>query len=453
MLRLAAPMIVMATSFTVMQFVDRFMVSRLGTEALAAILPAGLMIFLPASFLLGSMASVTTFVSQSLGQSQQRDCANYCWQAIYLGLAYFAIVLAFMWPAAGSLFKLMGGEPAVIELEVTYFHIMLYAQFVAVFTWACSEFFMGIHKPIITMYGALVSQVFNVVFNYLLIFGKLGFPEMGIAGAAWGTFIGITVGAMVRFGAFLSPSINKRFGSRRALHLDFTKMLRLLKIGMPAGIELMLNVALWGVILFGLVGEFSKEAAAASSAVLSCTHVSVMPVVGISTALTAAVGKMIGRDRKDLAVRQAGICLKIALLYMGIAGVVFFIFREELIGFWSSDPQVISIGSKILICAAFYQVFHAARIIYSGSLRGAGDTVWLAIVSALGVVVVLGMGGLVTVKFFPQLGALGPWIAATLSIVAVGLANRQRFKSNRWMKIDLFKPGKIVIPEPEHVPE
>ncbi|MCD6393763.1 MAG: hypothetical protein J7M40_09665, partial [Planctomycetes bacterium] len=266
-------------------------------------------------------------------------------------------------------------------------------------------------------------------------------------------FIGITEGAMVRFGAFLSPSINKRFGSRRALHLDFTKMLRLLKIGMPAGIELMLNVALWGVILFGLVGEFSKEAAAASSAVLSCTHVSVMPVVGISTALTAAVGKMIGRDRKDLAVRQAGICLKIALLYMGIAGVVFFIFREQLIGFWSSDPQVISIGSKILICAAFYQVFHAARIIYSGSLRGAGDTVWLAIVSALGVVVVLGMGGLVTVKFFPQLGALGPWIAATLSIVAVGLANRQRFKSNRWMKIDLFKPGKIVIPEPEHVPE
>ena len=90
---------------------------------------------------------------------------------------------------------------------------------------------------------------------------------------------------------------------------------------------------------------------------------------------------------------------------------------------------------------------YAAAIIYNGSLRGAGDTVWLAAVSALGASLILGMGGYLMLMFFPELGAVGPWIAATANIIAVGLANRWRFKSKRWMQIDLFKRRAIGVPE------
>ena len=117
--------------------------------------------------------------------------------------------------------------------------------------------------------------------------------------------------------------------------------------------------------------------------------------------------------------------------------------------FWSSDDKVIAAGVNILICAAIFQVFDAATIIYSGSLRGAGDTVWLAVMAVLGAVLILGLGGVLIVKFFPSLGSVGPWIAATVNIIAVGLANRWRFKSNRWMKIDLFKraaAGPLGVP-------
>jgi Na+-driven multidrug efflux pump len=111
--------------------------------------------------------------------------------------------------------------------------------------------------------------------------------------------------------------------------------------------------------------------------------------------------------------------------------------------FWTTDPArdkaVIDAGANILICAAVYQVFHAARTIYSGSLRGAGDTVWLAVVSTIGAVVILWLGGEIIARLWPSLGALGPWIAATVSIISVGIANRWRFKSRRWMDIDLFK--------------
>jgi MATE family multidrug resistance protein len=357
MLKLAGPMIITTISFTIMQFVDRLMVSRLGTEALAAILPAGFISFIPASFVVGVYASIATFVSQSLGRGETKDCSSYCWQAIYMGLAYSAVVLAIMWPAAPWVFGLLGHEPEVVGMEVIYLRIMLYANAVGVFVWASNQFFMGIHRPIIMMYAALVGQVVNVAANYILIFGKLGFPAMGIAGAGWGTFVGIAVGAGIRMAMFLGGDVNRDFQSRRTTKFDSGKVGDLLKVGLPAGVELMLNVAFWGAILFWLVGKFGKEALAATSAVLSCTHVSIMPVVGLKIALSAAVGKSIGGDRKDVAVKQTGVCLRVALIYMGLVGLCFFIFREALMGVWSSDDKVIGIGVDILICAAIYQVF------------------------------------------------------------------------------------------------
>jgi Na+-driven multidrug efflux pump len=236
------------------------------------------------------------------------------------------------------------------------------------------------------------------------------------------------------------------------MRLDMSRMYDLLKVGLPAGIGLMVNVALWGVILVGLVGRFGTEALAATSAALAFTSLSVMPVVGIGTALTAAVGKTIGQGRKDLALKQTSVCLRVGLAYMGLVGICFFVFRNALMRFWSADARVIEIGAHILICAAVYQVFHAARTIYSGSLRGAGDTVWLAVISAVGAVVILWLGGAIIARLWPSLGALGPWMAATVSIVSVGLANRWRFKSRRWMNIDLFKHRPVTLPMRDGAP-
>jgi MATE family multidrug resistance protein len=446
MLKLAAPMVVTTISSTIMQFVDRYMVSWLGTEALAAILPAGLASFLPSAFAVGAMASLNTFVSQSLGRVDKKSCSNYFWQTIYIGLAYFLLVVVVMWPTAPWIFKLMGQPEAVADMEVIYFRIILYAHILAVINWSANQFFMGIHRPSITMYASLCGQIANVVANYVLIFGKLGFPAMGIAGAGWGTFIGIAVAAVINMAVFLSSGMNTAFRTRRTLHLDFSRMYDLLKVGLPAGFGLMVNVALWGMILFALVGRFGTEALAATSAVLSYTSLTVMPVVGIETALAAAVGKTIGAGRKDLSTRQTRVCLRVALIYMGLVGLCFLAFRNALMVFWSSNEEVNKIGVNLLICAAIYQVFHAAHIIYGGALRGAGDTLWLAIISAVGAVVILGLGGLLIVNLFGELEALGPWIVATISIIAVGLANYWRFKSNRWMKIDLFKRRPVSVP-------
>lgn len=447
MLKLAVPMIVTNISFTVMQFVDRFMVSRLGTDALAAVLPAGFVSFIPAAFAIGVCTCVNTLVSQSLGRKNKSDCASYCWQAIYMGLVFFAFVLASLWPLAPWIFgSLMKHAPEVVVLEVTYLRIMLYAQVLAVFIWTSSQFFMGVHQPVITMYAALVAQTINMFANYVLIFGKFGFPAMGIAGAGWGTFIGISVGAGIRMYVFLFGQIKDTYKTTTNIKPDFAKMKQILRIGTPAGLGLMINVALWGVFLFILVAPFGKEALAATSAAFACINVSVMPVVGLGTALTAAVGKAIGQGRHNLAAKQASNCLRIAVIYMGLVGICFFLFRNQLMLFWSTDEKVISIGAKILICAAIFQVFDAASIVYTGALRGAGDTLWLALISMAGTLIILVGGGVLLTAIMPQIEAVGPWVAATVNIIAVGLANRWRFKTNSWKRIDLFKRRGPAVP-------
>ncbi|MFC1763173.1 MATE family efflux transporter [Planctomycetota bacterium] len=445
MLRIASPMVVATASYTLMQFVDRLMVAHYSEKALAAVLPAGIVSFIPSSFMLGVMTTVNTFVSQSLGRKQYRDCSHYCWQAIYLGIVYSIVTVAVLWPLAPTVFRLMSQPTEVIGLEVAYLRIMLMGQFVVIFIWSTNQFFMGIHRPSITMVTALISQVVNVVANYVLIFGKWGFPEMGIVGAGWGTFIGAVVNALTRMAVFVGPGLHRQFQSRATLGIDAAKLWDLLKIGAPAGFAMCVNTAVVGAILFRLIGSFGTEALAATSAVYSCTTVSFMPVIGLGIALTATVGKSIGRQRMDIAIKQTRLCMRLSVAFMGLVGLCFWIFRSSIVGVWGLGPTASAIGAKLLIYAAIFQVFDAAVITYSGLLRGAGDTLWLGLITATGAIVILGGGGWMIVRFFPQWGAAGPWIAYTVHVISVGLANRWRYKSNRWQQIDLFKKRPIIL--------
>jgi MATE family multidrug resistance protein len=172
-----------------------------------------------------------------------------------------------------------------------------------------------------------------------------------------------------------------------------------------------------------------------------------MPAVGFSVAVTSLVGKYIGAGDPDTAAKRARLGLLLGTIYMTVCAVLFVVFRFELVGFYISaqgnaaadQAIVIQIGAKLLICAAIFQTFDALGIIYSGALRGAGDTVWPGVITIFYSWTFIVGGGWLLVHYAPQLESVGPWIGAGVYIIVLGITMAWRFEAGRWRSISLLK--------------
>ncbi len=165
--------------------------------------------------------------------------------------------------------------------------------------------------------------------------------------------------------------------------------------------------------------------------------------------MTSLVGKSIGQNDPQRAIRQTHTTLMICGVYMAALSLVFVLFRRELIGIFDANPEVIAVGAGLMICAAAFQVFDAMGIIYTSALRGAGDTAWPALLFVISHWVILIGGGGAVALMAPELGSLGPWMAATILLIFCGLMLRWRWRARAWMRIDLFKHDKPAKEAPE----
>jgi MATE family multidrug resistance protein len=165
-----------------------------------------------------------------------------------------------------------------------------------------------------------------------------------------------------------------------------------------------------------------------------------MPAFGLSVAVTALVGRYIGRGRPDLATQRANLGFIVTAVYMVACGLLFFFGRYRLMGLFTADPQVLRIGQVLLVVAAIYQLFDAMYIIYNGALRGAGDTLVPAIMTATMCWAITVFGGYFVSRTWPQIGPVGPWVAAALYGVILGVFLLVRFRRGRWQSIRLDRP-------------
>jgi MATE family multidrug resistance protein len=165
--------------------------------------------------------------------------------------------------------------------------------------------------------------------------------------------------------------------------------------------------------------------------------VSFMPAFGIGQAVTALVGRYIGRGEPDVAVQRAHLGFKVAAVYMLACGVAFFVARHSLMSVFTNDREVARIGATLMIFAAIYQFFDAMYIVYNGGLRGAGDTFVPAVGTALLCWSITVGGGLIVSRHFPQFGAAGPWTVATIYGAILGVFMYARFVRGKWRAIQL----------------
>jgi MATE family multidrug resistance protein len=174
-------------------------------------------------------------------------------------------------------------------------------------------------------------------------------------------------------------------------------------------------------------------------------HLSFMPAVGISIAVTAQVGKCMGMGRPDLAERRAWMGMGLAMAYMGACALVFVLFRDRLVAVFIPDDlpreraeALLAVASSVMIAAAVFQVFDAIAITVSGALRGAGDTVWPGVVTVVTSWTCIVVIGLARLKWAPQLGSIGPWIGASAYIILLGITFLWRFLRGKWKSIDVL---------------
>ena len=270
------------------------------------------------------------------------------------------------------------------------------------------------------MWSAIEGNIVNAVVSCALIFGFLGLPKLGIAGAAWGTVAGTMYRTIRLTLTMCSAEYDETYASRRTWRPDRAKMVSILRVGSPSGLQLVSDVVVWTVFINVLVGKyFGTEHLIATNVVWQYLRISFMPCLGIAFALTALVGRAIGEGNPERAIRLTRIAIVGMMGYMGALSVIYFLGRHSFVALFNSDPTIVQIGSGVLVCAAIFQVFDAMGVGYNNALRGAGDTLWPAVMFVVTHWVIIIGGGYAMVIFFHELGSIGPWIAATVLILVL----------------------------------
>lgn len=443
-MEISLPTIVAMASHTVMGFIDTIMLAHYGTNELAAVGAAGVMSFVVGAFIFGTASCTSTFVSQCMGRGEPQECARYTWQGIWFGMGAQALVVPLIvWPDA--VFALFDLEAAVSGPAGQYFGLRMAHMAGTAGYAALSSFFQGISRPGIPMWVAIISNLFNAGADWALIFGKLGFPAMGIGGAAWATVAASYLQVLLLLAAFLSGPMHERFRTRSCAGPDLRRFWRLMAIGAPAGLNFMLDVASWAVFTNALIGPLGRNVLAANTATGQITSLSFMPAVGVNKGITVLVGQYIGRRDFAAAKRLAYLGLRLAMAYMAVMGLLFLLFPGPLMGMFvpqraaaASRVEILDIGRKMLIFAAVYQAFDAIWIVMMGALRGAGDTRFPAVVCVgLAWGFLLPLGYLLTYRL--GWGYVGAWTASAVHTAVAGLVLLWRFASGGWRKIDIFK--------------
>lgn len=428
-------------SQTVMWTVDSIMVGHVGKTELAAVGLGGLMVITLYAFFMGLSYSLSTFVSQNFGAGNNAKCGSLLSQGAYVALASGFLLLAVR-EFNPLTITLLGPAPEVRELAVRYTDLRMLSAPFFVLHYFYSNFFRGIGNMHTPMRAAIVANAVNIVLDYMMIFGKAGFPAMGVDGAGWATSIANCVFAIILVTVSLTAYYRGRFETHRHWRIDWKAIRRLLGVGGPIGVHYALDLGSF-LIFSAYVGRIGTDQLAANQIIIQVLALSFMPCNGFAVAATTLMGQYIGAGRPDIARMSAYKTLRLGLMFAGALAITYVSIPESLVRMFNGDPNVVRLGTMIMPLAAFFQFCDATQIVAGGALRGAGDT-------RFPMMLALGGGWLLFLPlayvFGTVLGGelLGAWIGGAIYVVILAGGMLLRLRSDRWRNIKLLEPEKAT---------
>jgi MATE family multidrug resistance protein len=443
LLALALPLVVSQGFMTVQVFLDTFLLAHHDPLEMAASFPAVMWFWLPFGLLQVTAGYVSTFVAQYMGAGRPQRVGPAVWQGIHFAILA-GLIFLLMVPAAPSMIALGGHTVALQRLEVTYLRCLCFAALPMLIMAAIIGFFSGRGRTWTVLVIEAFGTAVNVVFALVLIFGRLGLPEMGIQGAGVATALGSVASALLALVLFFSSEYRKEFNTLRGWRPERQLFGRLMTYGGPAGAQVFLDVLVFHVF-FQLVGRLGEAETGATTLTVRLNMVAFLPMMGLGQAVSILVGQRLGADRPDLAERSVFTGLKWSFGYMWVVASIYFFFPGVLVGLFEGgrDPEafarVAELVPRILVCVAVYSLADALNLTFSFALRGAGDT---RFVSMLTFVLAWPMMVIPTFVVVRNGGSVfAAWWFATFYILAMAVCFGLRFRSGKWKTMRVIEPS------------
>jgi len=434
-LKIAWPSAMEAILISLIGAVDMMMVGGLGTNAIAAVGITTQPKFLIMAFVLALNTGTTVIVSRRKGENNQEGARKALRNALVLSVVISLISTIIGLTFSKEILMFSGANSDYINEAMSYFNIVLIGNFFYLISLTITAAQRGVGNTKISLVTNLSANIVNIIFNYLLINGIWIFPRWGVAGAAVATAMGNVVSLIL---AVYNLSEKDNF-----LHINFKQDWTLDKKTL---------ISIWKISSSSLVEQvfirigfmMYAKAVAGLGTLQFATHYIVMQVMsitfsagdGLSIATSSLVGQSLGAKRPDLAYIHGKVSQRIGMVISFTLAILIILNRSLIISLFSVDSEIIDLGAQILIILSFIIQFQIAQVITVGSLRGAGDVKFVAMLSLLSVTIIR---PILTyfLAYSMGFGLYGAWFSVVFDQMIRYFVGRYRFKKAEWVKIEV----------------
>ena len=430
-LKLAYPVIIGMIGHTLVGFVDNAMVGQLGTSELAAISLGNSFVFLAMAFGIGFSTAITPLIAESDAKKNKSNTksilSNGILVCIFLGAVLTIIVLI-----AKPIIYYMGQSEEVVNLAYPYITLVAISLFPLIIFQSFKQFSDGLSFTKIAMISTVIANLINVVINYILIYGKFGFPKLELVGAGIGTLISRVIMVLIIIYLIKSnPKINQYLDNLFSLKYSSIITKKIINLGYPSALQMMFEVGFFisGIWVCGIIGINYQ---AANQIALNLSSLTFMVALGLSVAATIRIGNQKGlNDYKNL--KRIAISIFLITIFIElIFALIFIIFSDLLPWLYLENNnnfdvlETVSLASKLLIIVALFQIFDGIQIVAQGALRGIQDVKIPSMICFLSYII-FGVPIMIYLGLYTDLKATGVWIGFLIGLIIASILLSIRF--------------------------
>ena len=435
--RMAWPAVCESFFIALAGMVDSLMVSSMGASAVAAVGLTTQPKFMGLALFFAMNVSVSALVARRRGEKNQRSANQILLVAILFVIVATVVISSacVMW--ANEIINFCGSAPETHEPAVIYYRIIMGCMIFNVLSMVINAAQRGSGNTMIAMRTNIVSNVVNIIANYLLIQGHLGFPALGIAGAAIATVFGTVIACIMSFASLFRRDgfVSIYYIMEQQIRPALEPVLSIIKLGFSVFIEqILMRVGFMSTAM--MAAKMGTNALAAHQVGMNILGLTFSFGDGMQVAAVALIGRSLGEGSPDKAKAYGKTCRMIGLGISCVLAVVYFFGGEWLYHLFFAEQEIVDIGVMIIRIMIIIVLFQVSQVIYMGCLRGAGDTTYTAIASTISVTIIRTSASYFF-GFVMGLGMAGIWMGILADQISRFLFASIRFKQGKWTKIHI----------------